>query len=204
MSRSISRWYCLCWRPCRRGGSPPGSILARRRGCSPPPRLGWRRASGIALTALAATAVGQIPLLAAVGDWSVRVLRRDDPASLTVALIARALLAAALVAGGRALIRRGRALADAARTAHRLPVDPVTRVVPLDDDAPDAVIEHTIRRIRTLDATAHPSATWTQLARNLVIDLGFGTYHARPDGEVGPAGISCGQGHFDRWCRGLM
>lgn len=100
--------------------------------------VGLAAASGIALTALAATAVGQIPLLAVVGDWSVRVLRQDDPASLTVALIACVLLAAALAAGGRALVRRTRALLGAAYTAHRLPVDPATRVVVLDDDAPDA------------------------------------------------------------------
>lgn len=100
--------------------------------------VGLATASGIALAALAATAVGQIPLLAALGDWSVRVLRRDDPASLTVALIACVLLAAALAAGARALVRRIRALLEAARTAHHLPVDPVTRVVVLDDPVPDA------------------------------------------------------------------
>ena len=35
-----------------------------------------------------------------------------------------------------------------------------------------AVLEHTSRRIRTLGATAHPTASWvTQAAKNLVIDL---------------------------------
>jgi len=96
-------------------------------------------ASGFALTALAATAVGQIPLLAELGDWSVQVLRRDDPASFTLALSACVLLAAALVSAGRALARRARALIDAARTARSLPEDDERDgVVVLDDPIPDA------------------------------------------------------------------
>lgn len=96
-------------------------------------------ASGFALTALAATAVGQIPLLAELGDWSAQVLHRDDPASLTLALLACVLLGAALTAAGRALIRRSRALIDAARTARHLPVaDAGDRVVIVDDPIPDA------------------------------------------------------------------
>jgi Zn-dependent protease with chaperone function len=101
--------------------------------------VGLATASGIALTALAATALGQIPLLAELGDWSVRVLRRDDPASLALALVACVLLTAALAAATRALIRRVRALVDAARTARRLPLaDPADLVVVLDDPLPDA------------------------------------------------------------------
>lgn len=101
-------------------------------------------ASGIALAALAATAIGQIPLLAALGDWSAQVFRSDDPASLTLALIACVLLAAALAGAGRSLLRRVRALVDAARMAHRLPVadppgsDRSAQVVVLDDPVPDA------------------------------------------------------------------
>jgi len=101
--------------------------------------VGLALASGFALTALAATAIGQIPLLAALGNWSVGELRRDDPASSTLALFACLLLVAALAAAGRAAVRRARSLIDAARTARRLPtVGPIERVVVLDDPCPDA------------------------------------------------------------------
>jgi Zn-dependent protease with chaperone function len=104
-------------------------------------------ASGAALTALAATAVGQLPLVATLGRWSVRVLRADDPASLSVALVACVLLIAAVAAAVRALICRARALLRAARMARRLPTDdlfdpsgqdPLTPVVVVDDPRPDA------------------------------------------------------------------
>jgi len=101
--------------------------------------VGLALTSGLALTALAATAVGQIPLVGALGDWSVGVLHRDDPASLALALIACVLLVLALAAAGRAAIRRTRALIDAARTARRLPTEvPFGRVVVFDDPCPDA------------------------------------------------------------------
>ncbi len=101
--------------------------------------IGLALASGLALSALAATAVGQIPLLGALGDWSVGVLRRDDPASLTLALTACLLLVIAVAAAGRAVIGRTRALIDAARAARRLPTeDPSGRLVVVDDPCPDA------------------------------------------------------------------
>lgn len=101
--------------------------------------LGLALATGLALTALAATAVAQIPLVAALGDWSVVVLRRDDPASLTLALIAGLLLVAALAAAGRAVLRRIHALVDATRTARRLPTaDSAGMIVVVDDPCPDA------------------------------------------------------------------
>ena len=101
--------------------------------------VGLALASGFALMALAATAIGQVPLLAALGDWSAAELRRDDPTSSTLALVACFLLVAALAAAGRAAVRRARSLIDAARTARRLPtVGPIERVVVLDDPSPDA------------------------------------------------------------------
>lgn len=92
--------------------------------------------SGIALTALAATAIGRIPLVAALGHWSVQVLRRDTPASPTLALFACLLLAAAITAGGWMIVSRTRALVDAARTARRLPA--MGPMVVVDDPVPDA------------------------------------------------------------------
>lgn len=76
--------------------------------------------------------------LAAVGDWSVGVPRRDDPASLPLALPACALLTLALTALTRALVRHARALVYAAWAARRLPlVDPADYLGVLDDPVPD-------------------------------------------------------------------
>jgi Zn-dependent protease with chaperone function len=93
-------------------------------------------ASGAALMALAATAVGQVPVVAWVGHWSVGVLRRDDPASLVLALAAGVVVSAALVAALRVLGRRVRAIIAAARTARCLPG--AGQLVVLDDPNPDA------------------------------------------------------------------
>src|SRR5579875_770770 len=93
-------------------------------------------ASGAALAFLAATLLGQIPLVAALGHWSVGVVHRDDPASWSLALAAGVLLAAALAAACRTAARRAQALASAARTARHLPA--TGRLVILDDPDPDA------------------------------------------------------------------
>lgn len=93
-------------------------------------------AGGVALTALAATAIAQLPPVAALGHWSVAVLRREDPASLDLALVASAAALAALVAAVRTLCLRIRALVAAARTARCLPG--ARQLVVLDDPTPDA------------------------------------------------------------------
>lgn len=78
-------------------------------------------ASGAALTFLAATAAGQIPLLAFLGDWSAAALRRNDPVSLTAAIAACLALTATVTAACRVAARRVRSLAGAAVTARQLP-----------------------------------------------------------------------------------
>ncbi len=85
---------------------------------------------------LALTAVLRIPLVAALGDMSAQVIRRHDPASLSAAVAACALLAAATLAAGRAAWRRARALVAAARHARCLPGSGQVVVVP--DGAADA------------------------------------------------------------------
>ena len=98
--------------------------------------VGLAVASWAALALLAATAAGQVPLLAVVGHWSARVMRRDDPTSVALAVGAGLLLAAALGAAIWAAARRVRALADSARAASCLPR--TGRLAVLDDPAPDA------------------------------------------------------------------
>jgi Zn-dependent protease with chaperone function len=93
-------------------------------------------ASGVALTALAATAIGQIHLVAALGHWSGRILRRDDPAALWIARVACVLLVAAVGGSVVTMVRRGRAVRDAARTARSLPGR--RRLSVLADPAPQA------------------------------------------------------------------
>lgn len=93
-------------------------------------------ASGAALTLLAATVLGQIPALAAIDHWSARVMRRDDPTSVSLALIACIVLAVALAAAVRSAARRARALTGAASAARRLPR--TGQLAILDDPAPDA------------------------------------------------------------------
>lgn len=92
--------------------------------------------TGAALGALAATVIGQVPVLASIGHWSVEVLRRNDPTSIFLALAACVLLGAAVAAACREFYRRARALATAAGTARDLPC--VGQLAVLDDPEPDA------------------------------------------------------------------
>src|SRR6201999_3346362 len=85
---------------------------------------------------LALTAVLRIPLVASLGHLSVVVIRREDPASLSAALVATVLLAAVALTAARAGWRRSRALVRAARQARCLPGSGQVVVVP--DGAADA------------------------------------------------------------------
>jgi Zn-dependent protease with chaperone function len=93
-------------------------------------------ASSAVLGLLALTALVRIPVAAAAGDWSLRVVRANDPTSLPIALAAGALLAVTAMFAGRALWRRVGALAAAYREARCLPGG--GQVVVTDDDAADA------------------------------------------------------------------
>lgn len=137
-----------------------------------PPRLATRlllaagltcaAGSLIALTLLAATLVGQIPVVAAIGAWSSDVLHRYDP----VAPITAELAGAALVVFGGAVawtaVFRLRALNHARRAGRRL--GGTGRLVVIDQPEPEAFAVPTGRDgqgkivlstglLRTLDAT---------------------------------------------------
>ncbi|WP_329433096.1 helix-turn-helix domain-containing protein [Streptomyces sp. NBC_01280] len=61
-----------------------------------------------------------------------------------------------------------------------LPVDFTETITPCHRQHTLAAIEHTTRRIRTLDTTAHPTADWvTQTIRNLVTDVQNAGIHGK-------------------------
>ena len=93
-------------------------------------------ASSAVLGLLALAATLRIPLVAAVGDLSLRALSRGDPPSLPLGLAAGALLAAAAAAAARAAWRRTAALVAAHRQARWLPG--AGQVAVVSDDAADA------------------------------------------------------------------
>lgn len=93
-------------------------------------------ASGLVLTALAATAFGQVRIVANAADRSIRLLRRHDPTPPIVAAVACLLFVLAVGALCTVVVRRVSALSAASRTARLLPGTGSLTV--LDDPAPHA------------------------------------------------------------------
>ncbi|MFJ5901079.1 hypothetical protein ACIQFZ_38075 [Streptomyces sp. NPDC093064] len=78
-------------------------------------------ATTISLGLLAITGVLRIPQLAALGHWSAHTAQHDDPAQLSIALLAGTLLGGAVLMAARMLWRRARSLAAAALDAACMP-----------------------------------------------------------------------------------
>lgn len=93
-------------------------------------------ASTISLALLAATGLIRIPQLAGLGHWSAHTAQHDDPAQLSIALIAGLLLGGAVLTAARMLWRRARTLAAAALDAACMPTRDGTVIV--EDETPDA------------------------------------------------------------------
>jgi len=74
-----------------------------------------------ALALLASTVFGQVPQVAFLGAWSIRVLRADDPVARTVGATCAAVLLCATVALGTACWRHGRVLVSAFKECRRMP-----------------------------------------------------------------------------------
>ncbi|MGW7527635.1 M56 family metallopeptidase [Streptomyces sp. NPDC054783] len=93
-------------------------------------------AGTISLGLLAVAGLIRAPQLAALGHWSAGTAQHEDPAALSVSLIAGLLLGGAVLMAARMLWRRARSLAAAAWEAACMPARDGLVVVP--DDAPDA------------------------------------------------------------------
>jgi hypothetical protein len=85
--------------------------------------------AGLGLLVLAAAL--RLPLVAGLGGLAPGLVRRDDPATLPLGVLAGAVLAVAAAAAIRAGWRRGRAIAGARRQARRLPGTAQLAVVPV-------------------------------------------------------------------------
>jgi hypothetical protein len=118
-------------------------------------------ASTSSLALLAVTGLIRLPLLAALGHWSAPVAQRDDPAELSVSLVAGMVLAVTALAAARMLWRRVLALAAAAQQAACMPTPDGLIIV--DDEAPDAFalpglpgrVVVSTGMLKTLDETEH-------------------------------------------------
>ncbi|GII55853.1 peptidase M48 [Planotetraspora thailandica] len=122
--------------------APSARILTAR--CEPRAATWLLTASAVVLAAagttslalLAATGLIRFPPLAALGHWSLQIAQRDDPAELSVAVVAGVLLVAATLAAALLLWRRVRALAANTMDAGHPPSSDGLIVV--DDPAPEA------------------------------------------------------------------
>jgi Zn-dependent protease with chaperone function len=86
--------------------------------------------STAALALLVASAAAQVPVLAAMGDYSQPVLHRGAPTSAVTGAVAAFVLTAAALAVAMTFRCRARALAESYRRAARLPDDGAVVVVP--------------------------------------------------------------------------
>ncbi|QHA05295.1 M48 family metalloprotease [Streptomyces broussonetiae] len=122
------------------------ALVAPWAGRRMPPRTGtWAMACAAVVGAgtwvtelaiLAFTAIGQVPLVAAQGPWSVSVLAAEDPVSREVAAVCAGVVLVLVVSVTVASWRRGRALVDAWRECRDIPVGGDLAVV--DDPVPAA------------------------------------------------------------------
>jgi Zn-dependent protease with chaperone function len=122
------------------------ALVAPWAGRRMPPRAGtWAMvcasvvAAGTWATELAIlgfTAVGQVPLVAAQGAWSVSVLAAEDPVNRKVAAVCAGVVLVVVVSVTVASWRRGRALVDAWRECRHITAGGELAVV--DDPVPAA------------------------------------------------------------------
>ncbi|MFB7110837.1 M56 family metallopeptidase [Streptomyces sp. NPDC056291] len=118
-------------------------------------------ATTISLGLLAITGLLRIPQLAALGHWSAHTAQHDDPAQLSIALLAGTLLGGAVLMAARMLWRRARSLAAAVLDAACMPAH--DGLVVVDDEVPDAFalpglpgrVVVSTGMLHTLDETEH-------------------------------------------------
>lgn len=116
----------------------------------PPRQATWLLSAGSAVLAVAAaaslgllalTAAARLPLIAAIGHWPVHALAAQDPVREPVAVAAVVAVVLLAVLGGRAIVRRARAIATVYRLARHHPGDsryPGDRSVVVVDDGATA------------------------------------------------------------------
>jgi hypothetical protein len=99
--------------------------------------LGAALATGFVLAVAATLVVGQIPAVAAMGQWSARALGSGLPVPAAVGVVAGITVCALLGSALRRAALSGRDLVRAARTCRRLGPD-VDGLVVIEHDEPDA------------------------------------------------------------------